>query len=242
MPAIKYDTIYRSLRQAVETEEYPCGGMLPSEHQLVQRFGCSRNTVRRAIARLVEEGYVQTSHGKGVLVIYRKGGQEPASPAGLESLRETAAREGLALRTRVVRFEERTVDSGLSARTGFPAGSKIYYIQRVRYLDGAALLMDHSYFLKSVVRGLTIDIAEDSVYAYMEGVLGETIVTSQRRYTVEPETPLDTQYLDMGEYHCLVVVNSKTFNKDGVMFEYTDSRRRPDRFVLYEMAKRRRAE
>ena len=68
MPAAKYDAIYKSLRQAIEAQEYVYGGTLPSEHQLVAKYDCSRNTVRRAIAQLAEEGYVQSVHGKGVPV------------------------------------------------------------------------------------------------------------------------------------------------------------------------------
>ena len=72
MPAAKYDAIYQSLRHAIEDQEYPYQSTLPSEHQLTQIYDCSRNTVRRAIAELAEQGYVQSVHGKGVLVLYRK--------------------------------------------------------------------------------------------------------------------------------------------------------------------------
>ena len=240
MPAAKYDGIYKSLRQAVETQEYLYGGALPSEHQLVQIYGCSRNTVRRAIAELAEEGYVQSIHGKGVLVIYQKRMQTQFSIGGIESLKEAAARNGLSLRTQVIRFTELAVDEAFAGQTGFTAGDEVYYVQRVRYLNGEAMILDHNYFLKEVVRELTPEIAEGSVYEYMEQTLGETIVTTRRRYTVERETELDAQHMDMRGYNCVMVVSSKTFNKDGVMFEYTSSRHRPDQFVFYESAQRKR--
>ena len=56
MPAAKYEAIYLELRQAIEAGEYP--KELPTEQRLTERFGCSRNTVRRAIERLAEDGYV----------------------------------------------------------------------------------------------------------------------------------------------------------------------------------------
>ena len=240
MPAAKYDTIYESLRKAIEDQEYPYQSTLPSEHQLVQLYDCSRNTVRRAIAELGEQGYVQSVHGKGVLVLYRRQEQTQFSIGGVESMKEAAARNGQTLRTKVIYFTELVVDEALAAKTGFPEGSEIYYTQRVRYLDGEALILDHNYFLRDVVHGLSAKIAEGSVYEYMEQTLGETIVTTRRRYTVERETELDRQYMDLNGYNCLMVVNNQTFNKDGVMFEYTDSRHRPDRFVFYELAQRRK--
>ena len=71
MPAAKYDGIYRDLKNKIESEQYEFQELLPSENQLVEVYGCSRNTVRRAIAGLVTDGYVQTVQGKGVRNIYR---------------------------------------------------------------------------------------------------------------------------------------------------------------------------
>ena len=240
MPAAKYDAIYQSLRHAIEDQEYPYQSTLPSEHQLTQIYDCSRNTVRRAIAELAEQGYVQSVHGKGVLVLYRKQEQTQFSISGVESMKEAAARNGQTLRTKVVYFTELVVDGEMSERTGFSEGSEIYYLQRVRYFDNTPVIMDNNWFLKSVVPGLTEEIAADSVYAYMENVLGESIVTAKRVMTVEKATEMDCKYLDLGDYDCLAVVSSHTFNAKGIMFEYTESRHRPDRFVFSTMATRRR--
>ena len=71
MPKSKYETIYKDLKQKIEEEEYAYQELLPSENQLVQSYNCSRNTIRRAVSRLVMDGYVQTMQGKGVRNIYR---------------------------------------------------------------------------------------------------------------------------------------------------------------------------
>ena len=42
----------------------------------------------------------------------------------------------------------------------------------------------------------------------------------------------------MKDYNCLAVVSSMTYNAEGVMFEYTQSRHRPDCFVFYDTAHR----
>ena len=240
MPAVKYAAIYQSLREAIENQEYAYQSTLPSEHQLIQIYDCSRNTVRRAIAELAEQGYVQSVHGKGVQVLYRKQEQTQFTISGVESMKEAAARNGHKLRTKVIYFTECVVDKKLSKRTGFPEKSELYYVQRVRYLDGEALILDHNYFLKDVARGLTAKIAEGSVYEYMEHTLGENILTTRRTYTVEKATQLDRQYMDLQGFNCLMVVSNQTFNSSGIQFEYTASRHRPDRFVFYELAQRKK--
>lgn len=48
---------------------YPIGTNIPSEPQLEQEFGVSKITVRGAIKALVQEGYLETSSGKGTRVV-----------------------------------------------------------------------------------------------------------------------------------------------------------------------------
>ena len=69
--------------------------------------------------------------------------------------------------------------------------------------------------------------------------LGVSIVTSKRIMTVEKMTEIDEKYLDLGDYNCMAVVTSHTYNSDGVMFEYTQSRHRPDYFSFQDNATRR---
>jgi GntR family trehalose operon transcriptional repressor len=91
-----------------------------------------------------------------------------------------------------------------------------------------------------VVRDLTPRIAENSIYEHIETTLGETIMTTLRKLTVERKTEMDQKYMDLRDYNCVVVVTSHTYNSTGTMFEYTESRHRPDRFVFYNQAKRAR--
>lgn len=238
MAKTKYDHIYTQLRNRIESGTYPYQDLLASEHTLIKEFDCSRNTVRRAIGRLADEGYVQSIHGKGVQVIYQPQEQSEFFLSNIESMKEAVARNKKSYTTQVLCFAELTVDEKIQVRTTFPLGEQIYYIQRVRYIDGEALIIDHNYFLKCVVKSLTPEIAQKSIYEYMEQELGESIVTTKRKMTVERMNQIDEKYLDMKGYNCMAVVSSMTYNAQGIMFEFTQSRHRPDRFVFYDLAHR----
>lgn len=239
MPKAKYAEIYKDLKRRIETEEYEFQEMLPSENTLIQEYDCSRNTVRRAIADLVTDGYVQSMQGKGVLVIYQPALQTTFTIGGIESFKESAVRNNLKSETKVIHFAELVVDQKISHKTGFNIGDEIYYLQRLHYLDGKALILNHNYFLKSVAVDLTVEIAEKSIYDYLENTLGVNIVTSRRIMTVEKMTQIDEKYLDLGDYNCMAVVSSQTYNSDGVMFEFTQSRHRPDYFSFQDNAIRK---
>jgi GntR family trehalose operon transcriptional repressor len=241
MPKNKYELIYQDLKKKIELDEFPYQQLLPSENTLIQIYECSRNTVRRALSKLVLDGYIQTLQGKGVRNIYRPIEQTAFTIGDIESFSESAKRNGQDAKTRVLLFLEITADSALSYYTNFPVGAKLYYLQRLHYLDDKALILNHNYFLKDVVPGLTAEIAENSIYDYLENALHMTIVNSKRIMTVEKITEIDEKYLnlDVNDYNCMAVVSSYTYNSEGVMFEYTQSRHRPDYFRFQDNAVRK---
>lgn len=241
MPKSKYDTIYKDLKQKIESNEYAYQELLPSENTLIGLYDCSRNTVRRAIANLVSDGYVQTMQGKGVRNIYRPVEQTSFTIGEIESFQESALRNEQTAKTKVILFTEIMIDEKLSERTSFPIGSEVYYLQRLHYLDGVPLIINHNYFLKSVAKGLTKEIAENSIYHYLEKELGVSIINSKRIMTVEKVTEIDEKYLNLKieEYNCMAVVSSYTYNSEGIMFEFTQSRHRPDTFCFHDNAVRK---
>jgi len=241
MPKSIYELIYQDLKKKIEADAFAYQELLPSENTLIQHYGCSRNTLRRAVARLVTDGYVQTMQGKGVRNIYRPSDQAAFTIGEIESFKESALRNGKRPSTKVILFTELSISEKQATATGFPAGAWVYYIQRVHYLDQQPLIINHNYFLKDAVLGLTKEIAEASIYDYLENHLHMTIVNSKRVITVEKITEIDEKYLQLNaeDYNCMAVVSSQTYNSDGVMFEYTQSRHRPDYFRFYENAVRK---
>ena len=240
MPKAKYEGIYHSIKKRIEAQDYPYQSLLPSENTLIEEYACSRNTVRRALAELVADGYVQTMQGRGVRVIYQPVGKTTFTIGGIETFQETARRNRLHAVTKVTKFETVIADECFAAKSGFSVGDELWSIERVRYLDGKALLLDVNYFLKEFVPGLTPEIAANSIYDYIENTLGMQIITSKRRITVEHATARDEKLLDMGTYGCVVVVANQTFNAAGLLFEYTKSRHQPDYFCFQDIATRKK--
>ena len=240
MPKAKYEGIYHSIQKRIEAQDYPYQSLLPSENTLIEEYACSRNTVRRALAELVADGYVQTMQGRGVRVIYQPVGKTMFTIGGIETFQETARRNHLHAVTKVTKFEIVIADECFAAKSGFSVGDELWSIERVRYLDGKALILDVNYFLKEFVPGLTPQIAASSIYDYIENTLGMQIITSKRRMTVEHATARDEKLLDMGTYGCVAVVVNQTFNSAGLLFEYTQSRHQPDYFCFQDIATRKK--
>ena len=176
--------------------------------------------------------------GKGIRNIFQPTRQTSFPAGGIESFQEFALRKHQKPAIKILCFTELTTDDKIAKRTGFAPGSSLYYLQRLHYLDEKPLIISHNYFLKDIVTTLTPKIAEGSIYDYLEHTLHILIVTSKRIITIEKMTQIDEKYLELGDYNCLAVINTQTYNNDGIMFEYTQSRYRPDYFCFQDNATR----
>lgn len=63
-----FQQIADELRKRIRSGEYPAGGKLPSETELIAEFGVTRLTVRRGLAVLANEGLTEPRRGRGVYV------------------------------------------------------------------------------------------------------------------------------------------------------------------------------
>ena len=237
MRAIYYD-IYEDLRDKIIEGVYPYQSFIPSESKLTEQYDCSHNTLRKALSILMLHGFVQPIWGRGVLVIYRPERRANFVLGDIETFKEAARRNGIEAHTRVHKFEHVVADEQISELTGFEVGDELIHLERVRVLEGKALIRDKSYFLASALPGLTPRIAEDSVFEYAEKVLGMSIVTSQRTVTMDYVVADDRKVMDLLDFTMLAVVTNHTFNSQGLMFEWTQSRHRPDYFTFHNTAVR----
>ena len=70
-PIPVYAQLAAILRARIESGEYPPGRALPSETTLMQEYGLARETVRKGVRVLRDEGLVQIVQGRGAYVTER---------------------------------------------------------------------------------------------------------------------------------------------------------------------------
>ena len=70
---MEYDALYVQLMNSIlgkmQRGEYQVGDRLDSERVMSQQYGISRLTIRKALKKLEEQGYVMARRGSGTFVV-----------------------------------------------------------------------------------------------------------------------------------------------------------------------------
>lgn len=231
----KYQKIAQDITLQIEDHTYNAMDFLPSEKELMSIHDSSRDTIRKALSILQDQGYIQKVVGKGSMVLDVDRVAFPVS--GISSFKELKATMSGDISTIVYSVEKLEANEELKKHLYIDEGY-VYNVIRSRSINGERVILDIDYLNAQIVPGITEEIAQDSLYEYIEEVLGLEISFSRKEITVLPASDEDRKYLDMGEYDLVVCVKSYSYLEDATLFEYTISKHRPDKFRFVDFARR----
>ncbi len=231
----KYQMIYQDLLNQIKHKIIKPNTYLPSENELVKQYHASRDTIRKALNLLLQNGYIQKNKGKGSLVLDTDRIAFPVS--GVTSFKELQKTLHRDVETIVHVFLEENVSDDLKEHLYMDDGV-IYHIERIRKIDGERVILDTDYLKKDVIPGLTIEHAQNSLYEYIEGELSLKVSFARKEITVTKATEKEKELLNLLDYDLLVCVKSYTYLEDATLFQYTISKHRPDMFRFVDFARR----
>lgn len=232
----KYLAIYKDLVKKIKDHHWNEQEMLPSENELSKMYDVSRETIRKTLDMLVQEGYIQKVRGKGSVIINRHLHHFPVS--GIQSFKELSQKLNLDAKTFVHQLVLKKPRDEIRDQLNLSKDERVWSVARIREIDGERIILDKDYFVKAYVPELTVDVCEDSIYEYLEGELGLKISFAEKEITVEEPTDEDYTLLDMEGFSNIVVIKSRVYLKDASLFQYTVSRHRPDKFKFVDFARR----
>ena len=235
----KFKEIFLDLEQKILTKVYPPHTLLPSEKQLIDIYGASRETIRKALNLLRNAGYIQKKQGKGSIVLDISRFDFPIS--GLTSFKELQDTQNILNETTVVTLKKIPVSLEIHEATQWSLEEEVWHLVRQRKIDGEVVILDTDFLLTSIVPELPKEEAEQSIYHYFEEGLHLDIAYAQKEIVVEPITPQTRELMDLlpNDTH-VVVVRSLVYLEDTRCFEYTESIHRLDKFRFVDFARRKK--
>jgi GntR family transcriptional regulator len=216
----KYRQLLIILRNQILKGEIPPGERIPSEEELITRYGLSRGTVRKAIAQLETERLIETEHGIGSFV---RGMHPNAIPFHFTTLPETADNGGAEARYEVLAQESMPAPLDIAEKLKLSPGTSIIHIARRKLIAGQVVSYSERFLNEDILPSL---VQEDLTRV---GSIHELLVESSDypllRSEIEIEAHLineeEALLLDANPGDSAIVVNRLTYtapNRPAVLY------------------------
>jgi len=184
------------------------GDALPTEQSLCDQFGVSRITVRRALADLAEQGYIDRRQGVGSFVRQR-GRPDEAPPVGsyMDSLRQAQFQTSID----VVEHEVRTPPSPIGDALGVTG--ELLHILRVRQerRTHEPLMVTEAWLPTDLADTLTTSGLRRKPLYELLSAAGVVIDRMQHEITAEIAGPRNARLLNVAIGSALLRVNRLAF-------------------------------
>ncbi|AFS70473.1 GntR family transcriptional regulator [Exiguobacterium antarcticum] len=169
---LKYQQTATEIEAYIEQHALQQGDKLPVLEQLIRQFQVSKTTMTKALELLERKGIIFQVRGSGIFVrkTNRKGYIKLFSTQGFK--------QNLVdhdIQSKVLTFELIPCPDEIAQNVGSSPGEMVYYIKRIRYIDGNILCLEESYYRQAIVPYLNREIIEQSIFEYLETALGLNI-------------------------------------------------------------------
>lgn len=228
MPA-RYQQIAAELRLAVDRGDYPVGSVLPSEGELVSRYGVARGTVRQAVALLEQEGVVATRQGARRTVV---GSVPTQSFSEMQSFSMWAVSQGHVPTARVLYKAIRRVTVTDTERLNAPIGAEVLDLQRLRLLDGAPVMVERTLYASTVAEHvLAMDLTSGSITERL-AALGFMYAYADYRIDAVSAGVTEADLLGVRRGSPLLRQRRVTTSPTGITLGWSDDRYRADAVTI----------
>lgn len=236
MSTSKYEIIASDLAKKIKYKIYEPGSFLPSENQLTDLYGTSRETIRKVLKMMQELGLIQKIRGKGSLVLDLGRYSFPIS--GLTSFKELNRSLGMNAETILLENSEKFFPSTFMGKRIAPEDA--IFLKRLRKIDGEPAVVDVDYLIKKLVPSISNQVAQDSIYDYLENKLSLKISYATKVITVEKADESIAKTLNLAQNSNVVIVRSMVYLDDTSLLQLTISYHRPDKFEFTDFARRQK--
>jgi len=163
-----------------------------SDEQLCTLFCVSRDTVRQALAELVQEGLLRRGRGLGTFVSIRK--LEERFGPDMDFMRQWES-SGASMQSTLLAFERRPAGAAVATSLGLEAHGVVLFIKRVRAAARVPIAIDYRY----IPNDLVADWDETAAQRSPLHLLWRTIELSNGDFAIEAATagPEEIEYLHL---------------------------------------------
>ncbi|MFY4776575.1 GntR family transcriptional regulator [Metabacillus sp. RGM 3146] len=215
---LKYQQIAAEIEKYIEDHALQQRDKLPVLEALMAQFDVSKSTITKSLDLLERKGVVYQVRGSGIFVRRhkRKGYISLLSNQGFKKDLENSA-----VTSKVLELDVRKPTEEAAYNLNIGLDTDVYYVKRIRYINGKALCVEESYFTKSIVPYLNREIAEESIFTYIKEGLGLKIGFSDLYLKVGKLTEEEAKHLGLNSGDPKLYAESIFHLTNGEPFDYS---------------------
>lgn len=201
-----YQQLENKLRQEIDSGMRPIGSKIPTENELSQHYNVSRVTVRKALAKLSELGYLERKSGKGTFVAEKK---FQRGISGVISFSNLCKMSGFIPGSKTIKIAlEEPTDKDITLM-GLKPDEKIIVVDRIRYADSKPVLLESNKFpdLFSFLFGENLN--DSSLFDILRDKYSITFDHSTKVIDITFASSTEAKMLGITKGYPLLRINSK---------------------------------
>lgn len=225
-----YYQLYDLLFEDIKNGKYKPGELLPTENEMIERYGVSRITVRKAMDMLMNEGLIGKRRGYGAYVEQIKMEQRLNKVIHFSSDMEQRG-----YTTSVKMLENRKVPANkmIAQALCIEEGSPLLHVNRLRYANGYPMCIESAYLIYDWCPDvLEHDFSKMSLRNFLSE--NHNIVwkkASQKIYAVNANSRF-ASYLNIKDGDPMIYIERISKDQNDIPGEYLQSYYRGDTFYL----------
>ena len=233
LPLPKYHQVYLVLREQLAEGRFAQG--VPGEMQLMKDFGVARVTVRKALERLVADGLIERSAGRGTVALAR------AAERGIEvqrhrltGLLENIVDMGLRTSVKVLRCEVLPAPDAVARQLDLLPGTPVQKALRVRSTRHGPLSHITTHVPQSIAKSFgRRELARKPILMLLEDS-GVVIGRARQSISAKLADAEVARLLDVDVGSALLAVQRLVFDTNERPVQWLQGLYRPDRYQ-YQM-------
>ncbi|QCJ44408.1 GntR family transcriptional regulator [Bacillus sp. S3] len=227
-----YHQLKDRLKKSIESGQWKPGDQIPSENQLMNEYNVSRNTAKKSIEELVQDGLLYRIQGKGTFVAKPKLQQSLMS---LYSFSKVFKEKGLVPKDIILEIREVKPSPEIKAELQLSGDETVIEMKRLRCVGDDPFTLESSFFPKMVVPEMEQlkRVGETSLYDLLEQEFN--IIVTKAREVFEPVLirEEESKYLQTTAGKPALLLERTAFGANGLPVEFCRSIVRGDRCRFY---------
>lgn len=227
-----YHQLIERLKNSIEKGHWTLGDKIPSENQLMEQFGVSRNTVKKAIEELVQEGILYRIQGKGTFVAKPKLQQ---SLMGFYSFSKVLKEKGLNPKDIILKIEEVKPNAKIKEALQLSENVNVIEMKRLRCAEDEPYILESSFIPKHVVTDIEQlkKVGEISLYDLFSQQFNTVVTRANEAFEPVLIRADESEYLQTEVGRPALLLERTAYDTNGVPVEFCISIVRGDRCRFY---------